>query len=77
MWKLPGDQVGEPHYKAVGEGNRRKEVTIAEQQFRFMPGRSTTDAIFCVRMLLKKWIEGSDGIQGVRTGSGEPVLGMS
>ena len=35
----------------------RKEVTIAEQQFEFMPGRSTTDAIFCLRMLLEKWTE--------------------
>ena len=30
-------------------------MTIAEQQFGFMPGRSTTDAIFCLRMLLEKW----------------------
>ena len=33
----------------------KKEVTIAEQQFRFMPERSTIDAIFCLRMLLEKW----------------------
>ena len=26
-------------------------MTIAEQQFGFMPGRSTADAIFCLRML--------------------------
>ena len=61
MWKLPEDQVDEPHYEIVGEDNRskiRKEVTIAEQQFGFMPGRSTTDAIFCLRMLLEKWNEG-------------------
>ena len=32
----------------------RKEVTIAEQQFRFVPGRSTTDAIVCWKMLLQK-----------------------
>ena len=37
---------------------RIKEVTIAEQQFGFMPGKSTTDAIFCLRMLLEKWTEG-------------------
>ena len=36
------------------EARIRKEVTIAEQQFGFMPGRSTTDAIFCLRMLLEK-----------------------
>ena len=33
-------------------------MTIAEQQFGFMPGRSTTNAIFCLRMLLEKWTEG-------------------
>ena len=33
----------------------RKEVTIAEQQFGFMPGRSATDPIFCLKMLLEKW----------------------
>ena len=31
---------------------------IAEQQFGFMPGMSTTDAIFCLRMQLEKWTEG-------------------
>ena len=30
------------------EARIRKEVTIAQQQFGFMPGRSTTDAIFCL-----------------------------
>ena len=40
----------------------RKEVTIAEQQFEFMPGRSTTDAIFCLRMLLEKWTEGQKAV---------------
>ena len=64
MWELPGDQVDEPHYEIVGEDNRRirKEVTIAEQQFGFMPGRSTTDAIFCLRMLLEKWTEGQKAV---------------
>ena len=25
MWKLSGDQVDEPHYEAVGKGNRSKD----------------------------------------------------
>ena len=62
MWKVLGDQVDEPHYEIVGEDNRSKEVTIAEQQFGFMPGRSTTDAIFCLRMLLEKWTEGQKAV---------------
>ena len=44
-------------WKREIETRIRKEVTIAEQQFGFMPGRSTTDAIFCLRMLLEKWTE--------------------
>ena len=45
-------------WERVIEARIRKKVTIAEQQFGFMPGRSTTDAIFCLRMLLEKWTEG-------------------
>ena len=41
----------------VIEARIRKEVTIAEQQFGFMPGRSTTNAISCLRILLEKWTE--------------------
>ena len=43
----------------VIEARIRKEVTIAEQQFEFMPGKSTTDTIFCLTMLLEKWTKGS------------------
>ena len=44
-------------WEMIIEARIRKEVTIAEQQFRFMPGRSTTDAIFCLKMLLEKRTE--------------------
>ena len=63
--KLSGDQVDESHYEIVGEDNRSKDkevVTIAVQQYGFMPGRSTTDAIFCLRMLLEKWTEGQKAV---------------
>ena len=46
----------------VIEARIRKKVTIAEQQLRFMPGWSTTDAIFCLRMLLQKWTEGQKAV---------------
>ena len=49
-------------WERVIEARVRKEVTIAEQQFGFMPGRSTTDAIFCLRMLLEKWTEGHSAL---------------
>ena len=46
-------------WERIIEARTWKEVTIAEQQFGFMPGRSITDAIFCLRiMLLEKWTEG-------------------
>ena len=45
-------------WERVIEARLRNEVNIAEQQFGFMPGRSTTDAIFGLRMLLEKWREG-------------------
>ena len=41
---------------------RIRKVMFAEQQFKFMPGRSTTDTIFCLRMLLEKWTEGQKAV---------------
>ena len=41
-------------WERVIEARLRKVVQIAEQQFGFMPGRSTIDAIFSLRMLLEK-----------------------
>ena len=69
-------------WERIIEPKIRKEVTIAEQQFGFMPGRSTTDAIFCLRILLKKWNEGQKAVhcafidlekahQGTQRGTGE------
>ena len=49
-------------WERIIEAKIRKEVTIAEQQFGFTPGRSTTDAIFCLRMLLEKWTEGQKAV---------------
>ena len=49
-------------WERVIEARIRKEVTIAEQQFWFMPGKSTTDAIFCLRILLEKWNEGQKAV---------------
>ena len=45
-------------WEKVMKARIRKEVTIAEQQFGFMPGKSTADAIYCLRMLLEMWTEG-------------------
>ena len=32
MWKLLGNQVDEPHYKTVGEGNRSKDKEGADDR---------------------------------------------
>ena len=40
-------------------------MTIVEQQFEFMPGSSTTDAIFCLTMLLEKWAEDQKAVHCV------------
>ena len=49
-------------WERIIEARIRKEVTIAEQQFGLLPRRSTTDAIFCLRMLLEKWTEGQKAV---------------
>ena len=40
----------------------REESTIGDEQFGFMPGRGTTDAIFAVRQLLEKHREKQKGL---------------
>ena len=52
-------------WERVIEARIRKEVTIAEQQFGFMPGKSTTDAIFSLRMLKEKFSEGQKAVHCV------------
>ena len=39
----------------VVEARLSKEVVIGNQQFGFIPQRSTTDVIFGLRMLIEKW----------------------
>ena len=45
-------------WERVVETRLRAEVRICEQQYGFMPGKSTTDAIFALRMLMEKYREG-------------------
>lgn len=35
-----------------------REVWISEEQYGFVPGRGTADAIFALRMLMEKYREG-------------------
>ena len=43
----------------------REKVKISEQQFGFMPGKSTADAIFALRQLMEKYREGQKNLHCV------------
>ncbi|KAI5618310.1 hypothetical protein C0J50_22292 [Silurus asotus] len=45
-------------WERVVEARLREEVTICEHQYGFMPRKSTTDALFALRMLVGKYREG-------------------
>lgn len=45
-------------WERIIEKRLREKVSISEQQFGFMPGRSTTDAIFALRQVMEKYREG-------------------
>ena len=40
------------------ETRLRDRVKISKQQYGFMPGKGTTDAMFALRMLMEKYLEG-------------------
>ena len=40
------------------ETRLRDRVEISKQQYGFMPGKRTTDAMFALRMLMEKYREG-------------------
>ena len=43
----------------------RSELTFSEQQYGFMPGKSTTDALFALRVLMEKYREGQKEVHCV------------
>ena len=52
-------------YERVQEGRLRNLVEISEEQFSFMKGKSTTDAIFSLRQLQEKFREGQEDLHSV------------
>ena len=45
-------------WERVVERRLRSELTFSEQQYGFMPGQSTTCALFALRVLMEKYREG-------------------
>ena len=52
-------------WERVVEKRIRREVTFCEQQYGFMPGKSTTDALFALRVLMEKYREGQEELHCV------------
>ena len=45
-------------WERIIEARLRNSVEISKQQYGFMPGKGTTDAMFALRMLMEKYREG-------------------
>ena len=45
-------------WEIIIEARLRDRVEISKQQYEFMPGKGTTDAVFALRMLMEKYREG-------------------
>jgi hypothetical protein len=52
-------EIGLKVYERVIEGRLRQQVEIHDNQFGFMKGRETTDAIFILRQMQEKVLEGN------------------
>ncbi|KAK3513905.1 hypothetical protein QTP70_032851 [Hemibagrus guttatus] len=52
-------------WERVVEARLRKVVEICEQQYGFMPRKSTTDAIFALRILMEKYRDGQRELHSV------------
>ena len=45
-------------WERIIEARLRNRVEISKQQYGFMPGKGTTDAMFALRMLMEKYRKG-------------------
>ena len=55
-------------WERIIEARLRDREEISKQQYKFMPGKGTTDAIFALRMLLEKYREGQRELHCVFVG---------
>ena len=60
-------------WERVVEARLRREVTISEQQYGFMPRKSTTDVMLALRVLMEKYREGQKELHCVFFGPVKPV----
>ena len=60
LWKLQRNKANEPHNESMGiiEARLRDIVEISKQQYGFMSGKETTNAMFALKMLMEKYREG-------------------
>ena len=52
-------------WERIVERTLRSDLTFSNQQYGFMPGRSTTDALFALRVLMEKYREGQNELHCV------------
>ena len=45
-------------WERIIEAKLKDRVDISKQQYEFLPGKETTDAMFALRMLMEKYKEG-------------------
>ena len=53
-------------WERIIERRLRSELTFGNQQYGFMPGNSTTDALFALRVLTEKYREGQKELHCVQ-----------
>ena len=52
-------------WENIIDGQIRVETSLGAEQFGFMPGRSTMDAVFSLRVIMEKYREGQKGLHMV------------
>ena len=61
LQRVTEHKADEPHnedMEKIIEARLRDRVEISKQQYGFMPGKGTTDAMFASRMLMEKYRKG-------------------
>ena len=68
LWKLQRNKADQPYHKIeerIIDARLKDRVEINKQQYRCIPGKGTTDAMFALRMLMEKYREGQRALRCV------------